>query len=81
VGGPVGVGNSSKSQLDSRDLVVSAVERLARRPNGPRLMKPVLGREISEAVSSSSSSFGFVGGSLEGNSVGRNTAGTYKGFL
>jgi hypothetical protein len=82
VGAPVGFGNWSRFQLLSTDLELSPVDRLLSRPNAlkpPRLMKLPLGRKSSSAASLSSSSFGRIVGSLDGNCVGRSTAGTYRG--
>jgi hypothetical protein len=68
----------------STDLALSPVDRLLNRPNAlrpPMLMKLLLGRKPSSRISFSSSTFGSSGAGLDGNSVGRNTAGTYKGRI
>lgn len=68
----------------SMDLALSPVDRLLSRPNAlrpPRLMKLLVGRKPSSTKSFSSSASGWGGAGLDGNSVGRNTAGTYKGRI
>jgi len=65
----------SRFHVPLTHLPLSSVDRLLNRPKAPMLMKLAFDLSVRSSASSASSGLGLRGVALDGNSVGRNTAG------